>query len=69
MELPGDVPSAPVPSPDAAATPGTDAPVETFELPEGEHAVAFGCAGPLMAPVRARITLQPPESHAMPGAR
>ncbi|MFO1197035.1 MAG: ScpA family protein [Burkholderiaceae bacterium] len=31
MELPGDVPSAPVPSPDAAATPGTDAPVETFE--------------------------------------
>lgn len=47
----------------------SDAPVETFELPEGEHAVAFGCAGPLMAPVRARITLQPPESHAMPGAR
>jgi len=31
LELPGDVPSAPVPSPDAAATPGTDAPVETFE--------------------------------------
>ncbi len=49
--------------------PLSGAPVETFELPEGEYTVTFGCAGALMAPVRARITLQPPESHVMPGAR
>ncbi len=42
---------------------------ETFELPEGEYTVTFGCTGPLMAPVRARITLQPPEQHVMPRTR
>ena len=47
----------------------SEAPFETFELPEGEHTVRFGCPGPFIAPVRARITLQPPERYAMPAAR
>ena len=41
-------------------------PIETFALPEGEYAVRFGCAGPLMAPIRARVTLEPPEKHEIP---
>jgi len=35
-------------------------------LPAGEHTVRFGCQGTASAPVRARVTLQPPERHAIP---
>lgn len=43
-----------------------DSPVETFALPEGEYTARFGCEETLMAPIRARVTLQPPERHVMP---
>jgi hypothetical protein len=35
-------------------------------LPVGEHAVRFGCRNASPTPVRVRITLQPPERHAIP---
>jgi hypothetical protein len=38
----------------------------SFTLPEGAHAVRFGCAAPLLSPVRVRVTLQPPERYVMP---
>ncbi len=46
-----------------------ESPIETFVLPEGEYTVRFGCSGLLMAPARVRVTLQPPERHAMPAGR
>lgn len=39
--------------------------VETIELQPGKHVVRFGCEGPLATPARARLTLQPPERHAV----
>ena len=35
-------------------------------LPAGEHTVRFGCSGTAQTPVRVRVTLQPPERHAIP---
>jgi hypothetical protein len=35
-------------------------------LPAGEHTVRFGCRNASPIPVRVRITLQPPERHAIP---
>jgi hypothetical protein len=43
-----------------------DSPVETFALAEGEYTASFGCEDLLIAPIRVRITLQPPERHIMP---
>ncbi len=36
------------------------------KLPVGEHTVRFGCQGTAQTPVRVRVTLQPPERHAIP---
>jgi hypothetical protein len=41
-------------------------PAEGFALPAGTHAARFGCTGDLTAPVRVRLTLQPPERHLIP---
>jgi hypothetical protein len=35
-------------------------------LPPGEYPVRLGCRGALALPARARVTLQPPERHAIP---
>ncbi len=35
-------------------------------FPPGEYAVRLGCKAALTLPVRARVTLQPPERHAIP---
>jgi hypothetical protein len=37
-------------------------------LPVGEHSASFGCEGPILMPVRVRVTLQPPERHAAQAA-
>jgi len=47
----------------ASASPETGTePADTLELPQGAHETRFGCEN-LVAPVRVRITLQPPERH------
>ena len=38
-------------------------------LPVGEHTVRFGCRGSSQMPVRVRVTLQPPERHAVASER
>jgi hypothetical protein len=38
-------------------------------LPVGRHSVRFGCRGGLQAPVRVRVTLQPPERHEIAAER
>jgi hypothetical protein len=43
--------------------PVADAPIA---LPVGVYEVRFGCDGAWMTPARARVTLQPPEKHAIP---
>ncbi|AMV37531.1 hypothetical protein [Planctomyces sp. SH-PL62] len=49
-------------APELSAEPST-----TLELPAGrESTVRFGCRGELAAPVRVRVTLQPPERHGIP---
>jgi hypothetical protein len=40
-------------------------PAETLTLQPGDHAVRFGGKGPLAIPARVRLTLQPPERHAV----
>jgi hypothetical protein len=35
----------------------------SFTIGQGEHSVQFGCAGKLSAPLRIRVTLQPPERY------
>jgi hypothetical protein len=37
-------------------------------LNAGDHRAVFGCDGDLIAPVRLRVTLQPPERHAVSGS-
>lgn len=39
---------------------------EVIELGAGEHTARFGCEGPLLSSIRARVTLQPPEKYEIP---
>lgn len=45
---------------------GDGAVTETVELGPGEHIAQFGCDGKLLAPIRARVTIQPAERYEIP---
>lgn len=53
----------PLREPDTSAGPAAE-----IALPPGRYPVRFGCAGAPTMPVRARLTLQPPERHPVPSA-
>ncbi len=50
----------PLTEPESSGTPAA-----TFALPAGQHTVRFSAGTPWTMPVRVRVTLQPPEQHAV----